>query len=212
MRVGLFGGSFNPIHFGHLRAAEEVREALGFDLVYFVPAASPPHKPQGELAPSEHRLQMARLGIKGNRHFMVSDAEIKRVGHSYAIDTARFFLSTLRSPSTLFLMMGTDQFAELETWKECDELTAICSLAVHARLAPGEFGRPKISVAVINRFGYAKADDHYVHPRGQTLSFIETTDLPVSASFIRKKIAKGESIRYLLPADVADYIRHHSLY
>src|SRR6202011_1736298 len=77
MRVGLFGGSFNPIHFGHLRAAEEVREMLKLDLVYFVPASSPPHKPEGELAPDEHRLQMVRLATKGNRHFMVSDVEIR---------------------------------------------------------------------------------------------------------------------------------------
>ena len=91
MRVGIFGGSFNPIHFGHLRAAEEVREMLKLDLVYFVPASSPPHKPEGELAPAEHRLQMVRLATKGNRHFMVSDAEVRRAGRSYTIDTAKHF-------------------------------------------------------------------------------------------------------------------------
>ena len=91
MRVGLFGGSFNPIHFGHLRAAEEVREAMELDLVYFVPASSPPHKPEAELAPAEHRLQMVRLATKGNRHFMVSDAEVRRAGRSYTVDTMRHF-------------------------------------------------------------------------------------------------------------------------
>ena len=96
MRVGLFGGSFNPIHFGHLRAAEEVREALELDLVYFVPAASPPHKSDDGLAPAEHRLQMVRLATKGNRHFMVSDAEIRRAGRSYTIDTVKHFRTTLR--------------------------------------------------------------------------------------------------------------------
>src|SRR6202140_3813502 len=99
MRVGLFGGSFNPIHLGHLRAAEEAREALQLDLVYFIPAASPPHKAEGALAPAEHRLAMVRQATKGNRHFMTSDVEIRRGGQSYTIDTVRYFIATLRQPA-----------------------------------------------------------------------------------------------------------------
>jgi nicotinate-nucleotide adenylyltransferase len=212
MRVGLFGGSFNPVHFGHLRAAEEVREALKLDLVYFVPAASPPHKTEGDLAPAEHRLQMVRLATKGNRHFMVSDVEVRRTGRSYTVDTARHFLATLRAPATLFLMMGSDQFAELETWKECDELVKICSLAVHTRLREGEAGPPRISLAALQRFGYSSCDDHYVHSGGQTLSFVDTTIFPISATTIRQKLRTRRSIRYLLPGDVADYIERHALY
>src|SRR5208282_5223389 len=147
MRVGIFGGSFNPIHFGHLRAAEEVREMLKLDLVYFVPASSPPHKTEGELAPAEHRLQMVRLATKGNRHFMVSDVEVRRIGRSYTVDTIRYFISTLRVPATMFLMMGTDQFAELETWKDCEELARMCGIAVHTRPREGEVGPPRISLA-----------------------------------------------------------------
>ncbi len=137
MRVGVFGGSFNPIHLGHLRAAEEDREAMGLDLVYFVPAASPPHKPHAGLAPAEHRLQMVRLATKGNRHFMVSDTEIRRPGQSYTIDTVRYFLSTMRGPSEIHLIMGADQFAELNTWREADELVRLCNLAVHTRESGG---------------------------------------------------------------------------
>jgi len=212
MRVGIFGGTFNPVHFGHLRAAEEVREALSLDLVYFVPAASPPHKAQGDLAPADHRLAMTRLATKGNRHFMVSEVEVRRIGRSYTVDTVRYFLSTLRTPSTLLLMMGSDQFAELETWKDCDELTRLCSLAVHSRLPEGEAGPPRVSLAALKRFGYTNSDDHYVHPSGQTLSFVDTTIFPISATIIRQKLQKGRSVRYLLPADVADYIERHQLY
>ena len=140
MRVGLFGGSFNPIHLGHLRAAEEVREALQLDLVYFIPAASPPHKAEGELAPAEHRLAMVRQATKGNRHFMTSDVEIRRAGRSYTIDTVRYFLATLRQPAPLYLMMGADQFAELDSWKEPEELVRLCNFAVHTRLTEGEDG------------------------------------------------------------------------
>ncbi|HYL60822.1 MAG TPA: nicotinate-nucleotide adenylyltransferase [Candidatus Acidoferrales bacterium] len=212
MRVGLFGGSFNPIHFGHLRAAEEVREALRLDLVYFVPAASPPHKAEGELAPAEHRLAMVRLATKGNRHFMASDVEIRRSGRSYTIDTVRYYLATLRQPATLYVLMGADQFAELDTWKEPDELVQLSNLAVHTRLMSAESGPARVSVAALKRFGYTQADDHYVHSSGQTLSFVETTFLPISATEIRHKLQHGESINYLLPGDVVDYIQRHALY
>jgi nicotinate-nucleotide adenylyltransferase len=211
LRVGLFGGSFNPIHFGHLRAAEEVREMLKLDLVYFVPASSPPHKPEGELAPAEHRLQMVRLATKGNRHFMVSDAEIRRAGRSYTIDTAKHFTTTLRHQAQIFILMGSDQFLELETWKDCDDLVKLCSIAVHTRLRDGE-AAARVSLAALNRFGYIKEQDHYVNPGGQTLSFVQTTFFPISATQIRQKIQNNESINYLLPGDVVDYLRRHALY
>lgn len=212
MRVGLLGGSFNPIHFGHLRAAEEVREVLNLDLVYFVPAAMPPHKSAEGLAPPEHRLAMVRLGTKGNRHFMVSDVEIRRAGRSYTIDTVRHFLTTLRAPSTLFLMMGSDAFADLETWKECEELVRLCSIVVHTRQGTGDGQPPRISLAALKRFGYIKDDDHYVHSSGQTLSFVATTNFPVSATLIREKLRHRRSVRYLTPNDVVDYIQQHGLY
>lgn len=212
MRVGLLGGSFNPIHFGHLRAAEEVREALKLDLVYFVPAASPPHKPGAELAPADHRLAMVRLATKGNRHFMVSDVELRRGGRSYSIDTVRYFLETLRAPSTLFLLMGADAFAELDTWKDCDELARLVSIVVHNRGLAPDAGATPIPLAAIERFGYISTDDHYVHPSGQTLSFVATTVLPISATIIRDKLHHRLSVRYLTPTDVLDYIERHELY
>jgi nicotinate-nucleotide adenylyltransferase len=212
MRVGLFGGSFNPIHFGHLRSAEEDREALNLDLVYFVPAASPPHKIEGELAPADHRLAMVRLATKGNRHFMASDVEIRRTGRSYSIETVKYFLATLRQPATLYLLMGADQFAELDTWKDCDELVSLCNVAVHTRLREGEGGPGKVSLAALNRFGYIQKEDHYAHASGHTLSFVATTVLPISATEIRRKIQRGQSINYLVPSDVVDYIQRHALY
>lgn len=220
MRIGLFGGSFNPIHFGHLRAAEEVREAMNLDLVYFIPAATPPHKPEGKLAPADHRLQMVRVATKGNRHFMVADVEVRRSGRSFTIDTVHYFLTTMRGQPELFLMMGADQFAEIETWKDCDELTRLCNIVVHTRLREGEEnpGRaeaelpPQVSLAALSRFGYSKKDREYVHPSGHTLNFVPTTFFPISATLIRHKLAAHKSIRYLLANDVADYIQRHGLY
>ncbi len=212
MRVGLFGGSFNPIHIGHLRAAEEDREILGLDLVYFVPAASPPHKMEGELASAEHRLQMVRLATKGNRHFMVSDVEIRRIGRSYTVDTARFFRATLRQPATLYLLMGADAFAELDTWKDSAELMRLCNLAVHTRHTNGSGTSKDNRIAAARQFGYTRNGNSYVHSSGQTLTFVDTTVLPISATLIRSKLRAGHSVRYLVPADVCDYIARHSLY
>ena len=211
MRIGIFGGSFNPIHFGHLRATEEVREMLKLDIVYFVPASSPPHKPEGELAPAEHRLQMVRLATKGNRHFMASDVEVRRAGRSYTIDTVKHFGNTLRHQAEMFILMGTDQFVDLETWKDCDELVKLCSIVVHTRLREGEMA-PRVSLAALDRFGYTREQDHYVNSSGQTLSFVQTTFFPISATQIRTKIQANESINYLLPSDVVDYLRRHQLY
>ncbi len=211
MRVALFGGSFNPIHFGHLRAAEEVREAMELDLVYFVPAASPPHKPDEGLAPADHRLRMVQLATKGNRHFMASDAEIRRGGLSYTVETIRHFRVTLRTPAALFLMMGSDQFAELETWRDAQEIASTCSIIVHSRGTAGT-ERSTGALATVQRFGYISKSGYYVHPSGQTLSFVTTTFLPISASAIRDKLRQQKSARYLVPADVLDYIQRHALY
>jgi nicotinate-nucleotide adenylyltransferase len=212
MRIGLFGGSFNPIHFGHLRGAEEVREALALDLVYFIPAASPPHKPDATLAPPDHRLHMVQLATKGNRHFMVSDVEIRRSGRSFTIDTIRHFIASMRGQPEFFLLMGGDQFAELETWKDCDELARLCNVVVHTRQADHVGPSAHLPLAVLNRFGYAQSENHYVHPSGHCLSFVQTTFLPISATLIRGILHQRKSIRYLLPADVADYIKQHNLY
>jgi nicotinate-nucleotide adenylyltransferase len=212
MRVGLFGGSFNPIHLGHLRAAEEDRERLALDLVYFIPAAAPPHKPPGGLAAAEHRLQMVRIATRGNRYFMVSEAEVRRSGRSYTVDTVRYFLSTMRGQPDLHLIMGEDQFAELATWKEAEELVRLCNLAVHTRRMADEETAPPTYLAVIDNFGYSHREDHYVHSSDHTLTFVSTTFLPISATLIRRKLAVRESVRYLVPDDVADYIQRHALY
>ena len=212
MRVGLFGGSFNPIHLGHLRGAEEVREAMALDLIYFIPASSPPHKPQGDLAPAEHRLKMVQLATKGNRHFLVSESEVRRAGRSYTVDTVRQFRANLRGAASIFLMMGGDAFGEMETWKDADEITRLASIIVHTRSPAGEAAASTSALAAIKRFGYIKDSGHYVHPSGQTLSFVTTTFLPISASAIREKLQNKKSVRYLLSTDVLDYIERHGLY
>ncbi len=178
------------------------------DLVYFIPAASPPHKTGTDLAPPDHRLRMVQLATKGNRHFMVSDAEVRRSGRSYTVDTVRHFRATLRAQPSLFLMMGSDSFAELETWKDADEIASLCSIIVHSRSAASGAESSSGALAAIKRFGYTENSGYFVHSSGQTLSFVTTTFLPISASAIREKLQTQRSARYLVPADVLDYIRN----
>ena len=117
----------------------------------------------------------------------------------------------MRGGPEFHLLLGADQFVEFDTWKECAELTRLANLVVHTR--PEESRETfKVSLAALSRFGYVKKDDHYVHQSSHTLSFVATTFLPISATLIRRKITAHESIRYLLPADVADYIERHNLY
>jgi len=135
MRIGIFGGTFNPIHCGHLRSAEYVREAFSLDRVYFVPAARPPHKSREEIVSAEHRLRMVELAVADNPCFAASSIELERAGPSYSIDTIRYFLSTLR-PAALAFIVGIDAFRELSSWKEYETIPALCDIVVTSR--PGE--------------------------------------------------------------------------
>ena len=135
-KIGLFGGTFNPIHLGHLRGAEEVRECCGLDEIIFIPAATPPHKEAGEVIEATHRLEMLRLATRTNPHFSVSTVELERRGTSYSIDTIRFFLE--KDQGALSFILGRDAFVEIETWREYPTLFSLCSFIVMARPGVGD--------------------------------------------------------------------------
>ena len=187
LRIGVLGGSFNPIHFGHLRLAEEAREALRLDRVLFIPALRRPHKPQHGLVDGRHRLAMVRLAIAGQPAFAVSDVELQRPGPSYTVDT----LMTLRRQSgaraRLFFLCGADTLQELKIWKDLDRVLQLCTFVVATR--PGYPWRPR---------------------RG--LTRLTMTPLAISASDIRRRVAEQHSIRYLVPDAVERYIARHRLY
>src|SRR4026209_1606990 len=128
-RVGVFGGSFNPIHFGHLLVADEVCEALRLDRVLLVPAAQPPHKPPAELAPAADRYRMTALAVRGHPRFEVSDVEVKRSGPSYTVDT----LIALQSRGRLHLIIGSETFLDLLNWKDPGRVVALARLVVIPR-------------------------------------------------------------------------------
>ncbi len=208
MRIGLFGGTFNPVHVAHLRAAEEAREACALDTVEFVLAADPPHKSGAQLAPIAHRRRMLELALAGNAAFALNTSEVERPGRSYSIDT--ILAAQARSPEARFtFVLGADAFAEIESWKRFDEIFARCDVCVLSR--PGNVvERPPI--AIEKAFCYDSRRRVYAHASGNALTFVSITPLMISASDIRQRCADGRSIRYLVPPEIEDYLHTHGLY
>ena len=209
-RIGIFGGTFNPIHLAHLRSAEEVRQVQRLHRVLFVPSSTPPHKRQEGVVAPEHRLAMVRLAIAGNPGFAVSTIEIERPGRSYSVDTLRALHA--RMPGTAFaFIMGFDAFREIDTWKEYETIFALADVIVTS-LPPAvqDDVRAALPVAVRSQFCYRASQ--LEHRTGNRIIFQRISDLDISASAIRQQRRRGLSIRYLVPPPVERYIARHGLY
>jgi nicotinate-nucleotide adenylyltransferase len=211
MRIGLFGGTFDPIHWGHLRSAEEVRESLSLDRILFIPASKPPHKSGQTTTPAEDRLEMVRLAVATNPRFAVSKVEIERPGISYSIDTLRFFSSRKKDGDSYYFILGFDAFREIGTWKDFTEIFPLCHFVVTSRPQSGDSIR-RIPVAVRKLFCYDFGQKAYRHRSGTGLYFVKLTDIAISASDIRRRVKEGRSIRYLVPLEVETYIKKQRLY
>lgn len=212
MRIGIFGGTFNPIHLGHLRSAEEVRERQNLDRILFIPSASPPHKQNADVAPARHRLAMVRLAIAGNRAFSASSIEIDRPGHSYSVDT----LDALRAshPAVRFsFILGIDAFREISTWMEYRRLFELCDIIVTSRPSCEEAALASlIPIAARREFCYRRGRKVLEHRSGHQIVFQRVSDFAISASDIRARRRRGDSIRYLVPQAVERYLVRHKLY
>lgn len=213
MRIAVLGGTFNPVHYGHLRVAEEAREGLGLDKVVFIPTAIPPHKTEESLTPASVRLEMVRLAIADNPGFDVSDMEIKRGGRSYTVDTLRELKKGGPADLKISLIIGNDSFNDITTWCEYQELFKLASFIVvprpgYAAKKPGEV----LPVELARKFWYDSSTDSYLNSYGNTLSYMATTLIDISSSDIRRRVKEGSSVRYLLPETVIEYIMSRSLY
>ena len=195
--VGVFGGTFDPIHHGHLALAEEAREALGLASVMFVPAATPPHKPGRRIAPAEDRLAMVEAAIAGNPGFGCARLEIDRPGPSYTVDTLEG-LHDSHDAEHLWLILSSEALAGLPSWREPERVLELARLAVLPR--GGE-------LAIDERW----VGEHFPG-REDRFRFLPGPLLPISGSVVRQRVAAGRSIRYLVPDAVARYIAQHRLY
>ncbi len=219
MRLGLFGGTFDPVHCGHLRSAEEVREAFALDQVRFVPCGVPPHRSNRPGAAAHHRLEMVRLAVAEKPGLGVSDVEVTRTGVSYSIDTVRHFAAGLDAKDGLYWILGLDAFLLLGSWKDWRELLALTHVIVTSRPGFGdELPYEKIPVVVREAFCYdplhfdGTVRFGFRNEFGKEILFKRLTDLPVSASAIRELLGKGKSIRDLVPAEVQRYVKEQHLY
>jgi len=212
MRIGVFGGTFDPIHIAHLRSAEEAREQLGLDRVLFVPAADPPHKTRPVTA-AAHRLAMVRLAIAGHPAFRVSTLEIDRGGRSYTVDTLRALRERSPADTELTLLIGWDAFLEIGTWKQYRTLFELADVAVWTR-PPHAVRAPRALLPVAARRDFCYGQDHQTlrHRTGNQIRFLTVTALDISASAIRLRLRRGQSIRYLVPLGVERYLSRHRLY
>ena len=191
LRLGVFGGSFNPIHLGHLLAADDTKSQLRLDRVLFIPTWRPPHK-RGPLAPYRHRLAMTRLALEGAPGFELCPIEESRPGPSYTVDTLRE-LHSLYPGAALFLIVGSDQYRDVASWHEPELLTKLARIVVMSR--PG-VDRPPL----------------FPGHRRERVLFRHIIPVGISAAAIRARLAKGCSVRYMLPVRVAEYVRRHRLY
>ena len=220
MRIGLFGGTFNPVHLGHLRAAVEVRQGFELDEIFLIPAALPPHKVPGDVAASVDRLNMLNLALGSDAGLKVSNVELNRSGPSYTIDTVQHFKQTLPAESRLFLIMGLDAFLEIDTWKSYRELLTQIPLIVINRPNAGDrtSGLPwkvmddYISAKLSADYSYSASRSAYLARRQQPIYVFEVTALDISSTRIRRAISRDRSINYLVPQKVAEYIRTKGIY
>ena len=200
-RIGIFGGSFNPIHMAHLVLADRAAEVLRLERVIFVPAKLPPHKEPSELAPAADRLEMVRLAVKGNRRFAVSDIELRREGPSYSVDTVAAMRRRLGREAEIYFLIGADTVAELPTWHDSRRLAKLCKFV--------PLSRPGARFPSVASLGAALGRRE---ARGILSRVIEMPLLDISSSDIRDRVAKGQSIRYLVPGAAANYLRRRRLY
>ena len=218
LRLGLLGGSFNPVHNGHLAIARQTREALGLDQILFVPTSHPPHKQNGSLAPAQDRYEMVRLAIASDPSLAISDVEIRRPGKSYSIDTIRLLQQEYGAHTQLFFLVGLDAFLDFPSWREPLTLLELCPFVVLSR--PGLSFRSLSTVAPLPPIPQASLEDldagrisQLEVPLGkQRLTCLQLPPCTISASDIRSRIRRGLPVANLLPPLVESYILHHHLY
>ena len=196
-RIGIMGGTFDPIHFGHLVLAETVREAMRLDRILFIPSGDPPHKK--DVTSAKQRMEMVEMAIGDNPHFACSDMEVKREGYSYTVDTLERLHEEMGDGYQLFFITGADAIIEILSWRNVERIADLCTFVAAAR--PGT-DRQKLADFLEDLPGYLRGKVHVT----------QVPALQISSTDIRRKAASGRTIRYLLPANVARYIRENGLY
>jgi len=223
MRIGIMGGTFDPIHLGHLRAAEEIYWAFGLDRIIFVPAARPPHKEEVVAASAMHRYEMVSLATVFTPYFTVSPIELQREGKSYSVETVREFQRLSGPDTNLYFVVGVDAFLEMSEWREAKELLTLARVIVTARpgwrldevehlLAPEQrrlLGHPTFRYLKVSEVDPERVEEE---PAPRQVLLVEVVSLDIASREIRQLVEEGRSIRHLVPDTVAAYMAKNRLY
>ena len=212
--IGLLGGTFNPIHFGHLRMAQELADSLKLSEVRFIPAANPPHKALPTVS-AQHRAAMVQLAIGDNPIFKLDARELERMGASYTIDTLISLRAELGSNAALCLMMGSDAFTKLDSWHRWDELLDYCHIILVQRPKQNPSTKPEKLSDQMTHFlsaHYTENLDDLAEKSAGHIHMQVITAQDISATKIREKLAAGNSAKYLLPDTVLAYLQQQQLY
>jgi len=213
MKWGLLGGTFDPIHIGHLRSAEEVRELFNLDRIIFIPASVPPHKSTAGISPFTHREQMVHLAIENNPYFSFSGVEKEREGKSYSVETIAYFQKKYGKDLEIYFIVGQDAFQAIMTWKDWERLLVMCHFVVMTR--PGYEKKDLQGIlpsSFADAFTYREEDRGFHGPGGYAVYFREVTFLDISSSRIRQLARQGRSTNYLVPDAVGRYFLQQGLY
>jgi len=219
LKIGLFGGTFNPVHLGHIKGALWLKKNFLFDKIIFIPAKIPPHKQTAHIADAEKRLDMLRLALEDYPYLQVSDIEIKRGGISYSIDTINYFISEYQKAS-LFFIAGYDAFIELHTWKSYKKLLNLIQFIIMARPDPLNSDTDKMKAEIekylkktINtKYKFDKNRNAYFHPQKKTAYFADIPLNDISSTDIRSAVKNRENITDKVTPNIADYIKKNRLY
>jgi len=220
MRTGLFGGTFNPIHAGHVRVAGEIKEKFDFDRMIIIPSAIPPHKEAVDIADAEHRFEMAKKAFQDKSEYVVSDIEIRRDGPSYTVDTVKHFLAKLSIDYEIYLILGIDAFLEIDTWMSYGDLFELLPMVVMSRPGYGDkssagfkdsidgFLKKNIS----NEYHLAETGRYYEHALLKPVYQTDVTPVDISATDVRMHVKTGKPIKGYVPEKVEAYIMDKRLY
>ncbi len=219
-RIGLFGGTFNPIHMGHVHVIREVKEGFDLDKIFIIPSALPPHKETAGIIDVLDRIKMIRLAFSNDPDFVVSDVELKRSGFSYTIDTVRHFKSILPENAKLYFIVGLDAFLEVDTWKSYKDLFLLIPFIVMSRTATGQSDtvlqsknlESYIKSKISDRYKQSASRSCYLHDKKQPIFLFEVTPVDISSTEIRERIRKERTIKSLVPEVVEDLIKTKGLY
>lgn len=209
--IGLLGGTFNPIHYGHLRMAQELADALSFDEVRFIPSANPPHKALPEVS-AKQRAEMVRIAIADNPLFKLDTRELERIGASYTIDTLVSLREELGASAALCLIMGSDAFVHLNTWARWQELLNFCHIILVQRPNASQQAKLHDELAVFLQDHYTEDLEDLTSKSAGYIHMQAITPLDISSTKIRESLKKVVSTRYLMPEPVIAFITNNKLY